>query len=587
MKIIKRNNNNIMDSNIINYLMDSNYYDKDDFNEESAYKCIQTIDINDIDNLSDNMKLENITFYQKDTNKKNNIILTNYFSYDKEKKYILNFKNLLYEIIIISILHFSVETNNPILNIITIDGMLSSIIFYVKFLEIKMNFLIDNRLNSVDRYIYYFLLIISYFVFDYIFWFKLTNILIKIMSIMICPNIMAQIYNINNYRKISNVIYNGYINLIKKILCRQIAKIINIIIFKCLNIEFNILYEELIPYYEKIDMSVIKLLVSACIFNYFDSKTIMRYPLIIYKNIMMKNRKYNITNDKDYLITIIKDKKWDMFLNIYTLNRVIRLLLNNTMNENEDSILTIQIEILKKRLAFKLGRIMICWTIMSSTNVLCGLLSYLLFISDTNKPLNYLINTILFCILSFLTQERILIIIACEIFYTITNSKVLNDIAFDTLCSIKTGLINIFRRIRLETIIFTLTTILYNYYNIFIFVICLINIISFARLYFIIIKKQITKKEPFKIVTTNTKTEIKEEFESDILIILKNKIIDIFKNNVLIKIFQPKTYLEFEPVLKININSFLILICGLFSSYDIQHIIFLPYIIQNILDIIF
>jgi hypothetical protein len=89
---------------------------------------------------------------------------------------------------------------------------------------------------------------------------------------------------------------------------------------------------------------------------------------------------------------------------------------------------------------------MICWTIMSSTNVLCGLLSYLLFISDTNKPLNYLINTILFCILSFLTQERILIIIACEIFYTITNLKVLNDIAYDTICSIKTGLINLFQR---------------------------------------------------------------------------------------------------------------------------------------------
>ena len=100
-------------------------------------------------------------------------------------------------------------------------------------------------------------------------------------------------------------------------------------------------------------------------------------------------------------------------------------------------------------------------------------------------------------------------------------------------------------------------------------------------------KKQIPKKEPFKIITSNTKIEIKDEIESDILLILKNKIIDIFKNNVLIKIFQPKTYLEFEPVLKININSFLILICGLFSSYDIKHIILLPYIIQNILDIIF
>ena len=47
------------------------------------------------------------------------------------------------------------------------------------------------------------------------------------------------------------------------------SKIINLIISKCLNCEHNITYEELLPHYDKIDLAIIKLLISACIFNYF------------------------------------------------------------------------------------------------------------------------------------------------------------------------------------------------------------------------------------------------------------------------------------------------------------------------------
>jgi len=556
----------------------------------NAYECIQSIDIDDIDDLTTSESLDHITFYQKENTKKNNMLLSNYFSPEKilEKKYILNTYNLIKEILVIGVLHVILGISNPMFNIITIDGIISSLIFYLNFVNIKIDFLVISRLDTIERYIYYLLLIISYYVLDYVLWFKISGLLVCSASIMISPNIMAQISSITNYRKISNVIHIGYDNLIKKIVCKQLAKIINLIISKCLNCEHNITYEELLPHYDKIDLAIIKLLISACIFNYFDSKTILKYPLIIYKNIMMKNRKYNIANDREYIITILKDKRLDMFLDVYTLNRVIRLLSNDT--QNKSNILTEQYEYMKKRVAFKTGRIMICWNIMGSSNIFFGLLSYLLFISDTNRPLNYLINTLIFCIISFLTEERILVLIACELFYTITNSKLLNDIGYDTYCSLKSGIINLCYRIRLETFLITfvascLTIYNYNYLNIG--ALLLLNMIIILKLYKTYNNK-ILKKEPFKIITENTmyinnKTENNEE---DILLIARDRLIEIFRNNLLIRILQPCSELDFKQILKMLLNTFIFMICGYLSSFEIRHILALPFVIQNIVDIV-
>jgi len=505
---------------------------------------------------------------------------------------VLNIYNLIKEIIIIGILHVILGVGNPIFNVITIDGIISSLIFYLNFIDVKINFLVDTRLNTINRYIYYFLLVISYYILDYVLWFKVSNLLVYIASIMISPNIIAQINNITNYKKISNVIYTGYINLIKKIICKQLAKIINLIISKCLNCENNITYEELMPHYEKIDLTIIKLLISACIFNYIDSKTILKYPLIIYKNVVMKNRKYNIVGDREYIITLLKDKRLDMFLDVYTLNRVIRLLSNDTNNKN--NILTEQYDIFKKRIAFKTGRIMICWNIMGSTNILFGLLSYLLFISDTNRPLNYLINTLIFCVISFLTQERVLVLIACELFYTITNSKLLNDIAYDTYCSLKSGIINVCYRIRLETFLITfvaccLTIYNYNYLNICILLI--LNFIIMLKLYKTY-KNTILKKEPFKIITENkiNKNIQVNNYEDDILLIARDRLIEILRNNLLIRILHSCTNtnleLDFKQILKMLLNTFIFMICGYLSSFELRHIIALPFVIQNIVDII-
>ena len=99
---------------------------------------------------------------------------------------------------------------------------------------------------------------------------------------------------------------------------------------------------------------------------------------------------------------------------------------------------------------------------------------------------------------------------------------------------------------------------------------------------------KILKKEPFKIITENTiyvNNKI-ENNEEDILLIARDRLIEIFRNNLLIRILQPCSELDFKQILKMLLNTFIFMICGYLSSFEIRHILALPFVIQNIVDIV-
>ena len=130
-----------------------------------------------------------------------------------------------------------------------------------------------------------------------------------------------------------------------------------------------------------------------------------------------------------------------------------------------------------------------------------------------------------------------------------------------------------------------LTIYNYNYLNIG--ALLLLNMIIILKLYKTYNNK-ILKKEPFKIITENTmyinnKTENNEE---DILLIARDRLIEIFRNNLLIRILQPCSELDFKQILKMLLNTFIFMICGYLSSFEIRHILALPFVIQNIVDIV-
>lgn len=426
-------NNDISNSSFVKNLIDSDT----EYNDEiissviinNNYISDVVINSNYINaGTSDSIDNDVIQYY-KSNNKQ--VLYSQYFHIDiNYTKYILNYKLLIFEVILVSILHIFFGTNNIIFNIMSIDGIISSIIFY---LETNNNKILSiNRLIAIDRYIYYLYILFGYYILNYALLFKYISVIKYITCIMICPNIMCQVYNIYTYKKLRLIIYNKYNNLIQKIICKQLCKIINLIIENIIGLKENITYIDLIPYYDNFNVILINKFIAtvifACIFNHIDKGNV-KYLTMIYKNIYMKDKKYKINNDKQYITTIIKDKQWNKLLDVYTLNRIIRILFNDS---TKNSLLSIKVTEYINSINFSINRVLFCWTLMSITNLSVGLLGFLLFLSQSNKPLIYLLNIVLFIGISYMTDEKILILVLCEICYHIIKSKLLTDI-FQTI----------------------------------------------------------------------------------------------------------------------------------------------------------
>jgi hypothetical protein len=72
----------------------------------------------------------------------------------------------------------------------------------------------------------------------------------------------------------------------------------------------------------------------------------------------------------------------------------------------------------------------------------------------------------------------------------------------------------------------------------------------------------------------------------DILLIIKDRIKNIFKNNLLINVFNPFKKIDAVDVLRIFTHLFLLLIFGYISKFSTLHVILLPIMVQNVIDII-
>ncbi len=371
---------------------------------------------------------------------------------DVEIKYEFDLYIFLKEVLLIAIINFILFyfNSSSSFDVITIDGILTSIIFYLSYIENNDNFLAKDRLATGDRYIYFFLIMIAYSLFSFgclkigftilIILAQFIGIIIK--SILIVPSIMKHVYNHEGYKNIKKHFYEKYNNLVQKIVCKQMSKIINLCIRNILKIDFIITKDDIIPFYDQFSIAIIIRFIAtfifACLFNHMD-KGGWKIPMIFYKNMYLKDKNYKITDDKEYLIAIVKDKNWGKFLDIYTLNRLIRLLMND--DDPNNGFLAEQVTQFITSFLFSFNKVMFCWTIMCCTQELyVGILSQLLFLKSSKHRFKYILNTLLFTFLAFyeLVQgEKILVILICEIMYLIVNSKIIVDILSDIYSNIK------------------------------------------------------------------------------------------------------------------------------------------------------
>ena len=552
----------------------------------------------------------------------------------KKEEVKFNLFDLIKEFFVVMLLHLYLGITNAMFNVISIDGIVSCIIFYMASLGISkaQNFLDKIRLITIDRYIYYLILFVGVHIVNYVSWFQFPEVTRYMASFMICPSIMAQIYQYRPYAKIRQVLYDGYNNLIKKIICKQLAKIINMFIEKVLVIEARVTYSDLMVHYMDFDFVVInKFIVTfilALIFNHID-KGSLRFPIMIYKTFYMKDAEYNIRDDRQYLTAIIKDQKWEKFLNVYTLNRMIRMLIEN---DDKDADLSVMIMDFLKRQLFRFNRVMFCWSIMSLTKSLfTAILGFLLFIRHSEKRLQYLLNILIFLGVSMLTEEKILSLFICELSFPIIESKLIFDVTNDIYASLKRGIQNILENTRAESICFSIllsTLSFFGLNTVAMGVVIIINLILILRFrnsdlnvgevrMIKIDKKSIDKKNDSN-TTTDPILETRDMTLSDIRNYLSmisnlqvvevpqtvrkeensvsysiNKSSDVIlyitrmiQNNLLYKTMISSAVVDKFDLYRMYAIYFSVLVFGYISGFAVIHMLFLPTVIQNIVDII-
>jgi len=325
--------------------------------------------------------------------------------------------------------------SNLPLSIITIDGIINCFEFYGQNIgyDESNNFFSKHRLQTIDRYIYFVFLIGVYYGVHICLWFH-GCVIDHIFIIGCIPQIMIKIYKLPSYFRIRNIIYNAYNQMIKKIVCKQFTKIINAVIKNVLHSDHRLEYTDFLGCYNHINLvyigDFIAQFIGACIFNYLD-KGRLRLPFILYKNIFMKDKKYHIVNDHKYFEKIVIDKNWEKFMDIYTLNRLIRMLSNGNPNNN---FMEKEVNKLVIRTIFIFNMIIFGWTVMNIVHsVTVGILCNLLFVNKSIKKERYILFTILCSMLSRFSNENLLSIILCNIMYPVIESQLFPDLMYDVL----------------------------------------------------------------------------------------------------------------------------------------------------------
>lgn len=350
--------------------------------------------------------IDDIILDNANTNINNMLIHSNYFE-RKNNTIIKEIPFICIYIIQISFICIIYISNANILSrLLLFDSVIQSVIFYANYKNI--NFLIVEQ-SIIDRYIYYGILSLINIICNCITLYFCYDIFLILSLLLCCPTILHKICIKPYYKKYRDIIYNYLYKLTHLVLCKQLLKIINIINIHILHIDV-IQYNDIVPFYNKSSWIVInKFIISffiACIFNYLD-KGIMKLPLIICKNVYMKDMNYNITDDKQYVQQIVNDKQWNKLLDVYTLNRMIRLCFMN--NNNSFTHQTSQ------NIIFRFNRLMFSYTILNVFSMRPAIISFLLFIKA--PYISYIINTLLFVCISYFTKEQFLVLLFCEFFY--------------------------------------------------------------------------------------------------------------------------------------------------------------------------
>ena len=323
----------------------------------------------------------------------------------------------------------TVRFPNDLTVLFTIDAILSAVSFYTNCIGfIKYSrWVTPYELNTFKRYTYYVLIYSALVGINFMFWFRISSLTRYMLIVLAMPSAQNYIHNQEIYQNIVKPFYSNVKHLWEVFVCKQLTKIVNQTIANTIQSDVRISYLDLLPYYNKVSISMVnQFIVSfglAHLFNYVD-KGGMRLPMMIYKNIYMKDETAKIRDDKKYIETIVENREWNKLVDIYSLNRLIRLMVTN-----ESDLMSKQVDMIVRRFVFSFNRVMFCWTVLTVSNLPLAILSFLPFVQLEQNKKRYIITTFLSLLLGVTVGgfDQILLLILCEMAIALVNRSFVDD----------------------------------------------------------------------------------------------------------------------------------------------------------------
>lgn len=344
------------------------------------------------------------------------------------------------------IINFYFE-KNVFSNLFLLDGLIFSVKYLYSYFIQKKNLSENYTFDFIDKYVIYGFYILCLSTISLFFWIDLNQYFnyTLVLIIPIILNIITE-FKFNIHIVVKEKIYNFYYFLI----CNIISYIVNKVSKVSLDINPNIDYREFLHFFEKkslIDKGLkqnvvmfIRQVVTFIILNQIGITYIYKInDVISYYSSSNSNSNENLgsQNSKIYICDIIKNRQWNKFNEIKTLNHLFDLIIND-ISKHKTVIKSISNKFILDIYAF-----LILWS-LSSLHYFFGILVYFCFINVPNDKV--IIKILQFLLSIFIYPYNIVVgsftlIYSHYFFNMIYKYNLLENLKFNEFLSIYNSLI--------------------------------------------------------------------------------------------------------------------------------------------------
>ena len=166
----------------------------------------------------------------------------------------------------------------------------------------------------------------------------LTNVTC-IIPLLMLPYTINYITNLYKFKKLSKYVYNTLEDIIYYIVSKQTTKILNKISINYLEYESNFQVAEIRPFVKRISVNIFINFLGAFLFasilKYVESDGTTIVSAII-RQYFFKQYLSKKVNKKEYIIGLMKNRKWGKLFDAYTLNKMISIYIES--NKKDDDI---------------------------------------------------------------------------------------------------------------------------------------------------------------------------------------------------------------------------------------------------------